>query len=207
MFMTCVEIDRLHPSARQALADCCDMHRNVMRLFASSNDSINRNEEQVLFRVIEQQNRINLYVTSKKRPDLSKAGWLVADQCRQRNMQPLLDAFSVGQVLSFDLLAHPSRKTKVEGKNSARVFLRTPEERLLWLTRQGEKYGFRILNLQEDEPYDLYGKRATGKIVLRVVRLKGQLQITDVDAFRAAYPNGIGPEKAYGLGMLLLSRG
>lgn len=207
MFMTCVEIKRLHPSARQALADCCDMHRNVIRLFASSDDPISRNEEQVLFRVAEQQNRINLYITSKKLPDLSKAGWLMADQCRQRNMQPLLDAFSAGQVFGFDLLAHPSKKTKGDGKNSARVFLRTPEERLLWLTHQGEKYGFRILNLQEDEPYDVYGKRSTGKISLRVVRLKGQLQITDADAFKAAYQNGIGPEKAYGLGMMLLSRG
>ena len=34
MFLTCAAIDRRHPSARQALSDCCDMHRNVMRLFA-----------------------------------------------------------------------------------------------------------------------------------------------------------------------------
>ena len=207
MFMTCVEINRLHPSARQALSDCCDMHRNVMRLFASSEDPISRDEKQVLFRVAEQQNRINLYITSKTLPDLSKAGWLVTDQCRQRDMQPLLDAFSAGQVFGFDLLTHPSKKIKGNGKNSARAFLRTPEERLVWLMHQGEKYGFRVLGLQEEEPYDIYGKRSTGRLTLRVVQLKGQLQITNAEAFKAAYQNGIGPEKAYGLGMLLLSRG
>jgi len=207
MFMTCVEIDRLHPSARQALADCCDMHRNVMRLFATSEAAVSRADEQVLYRVAEQQSRIHLYITSKDRPDLTNATWILAGQSRQRDMQPVLDVLAAGQVFAFDLLAHPSKKIKGEGKNSSRVFLRTPEERAAWLNRQGVKGGFRVMSLQEAEPYDLHGNRTTGKIVLRSIRLRGQLQITDAESFKRAYQEGIGPEKAYGLGMLLLSRG
>lgn len=205
--MTCIEMDRLHTSTRQALADCCDMHRNIMRLFPSPNSGNIREEEQVLYRVVEHKNALQLYVTSRSKPDLAEARWLKGESCRQRDMQPLLDAFADDQVYSFDLLAHPSKKMKGEGKNSTRVFLRTPEERAQWLHRQGEKYGFRIAGLREEEPYDLSGKRSTGIMLIRAIRFCGQLQVTDAEAFRLAYQNGIGAEKAYGLGMLMLSRG
>lgn len=207
MFMTCVEIDRRHPSARQALADCSDMHRNIMRLFASSTAPVRRCEERVLYRIVEQRSTIQLYLTSQQAPDLSQARWLLAERQRQREMRPLLDGFAAGQVFSFDLLTHPSKKVRGEGKNSARRFLKTAEERFAWLAHQGEKYGFHLLGVHEEEPYDIHGKRSTGRMTLRVVRMIGQLQITEADAFRTAYQNGIGPEKAYGLGMLLLTRG
>lgn len=207
MFMTCVEINRLHYSARQALADCCDMHRNIMRLFASDSAPVRRNDEQVLYRVIEQQNVISLYITSKMPPNLQNANWLFTEHCRQRNIQPVLDTFAVGQVLAFDLLTHPSKKIKGHGKNSARVFLKTSDERLHWMIHEGEKHGFRLMEMKEDEPFDMHGRRYTGKIILRIVRMRGRLQITDAELFAEAYQNGIGPEKAYGLGMLLLSRG
>lgn len=205
--MTCIEMDRLHPSTRQALADCCDMHRNIMKLFSSPSRGNIRKEEQVLYRVLEHRGVLQLYITSKNRPSLAEARWLKGDSCRQRDMQPLLDAFANGQVYSFDLLAHPSKKVKGEGKNSTRVFLRTPEERAQWLAHQGEKYGFRVAGLHEEEPYDLCGKRSTGTMLIRAIRFAGQLQITDAAAFRLAYQSGIGAEKAYGLGMLMLSRG
>lgn len=44
-------------------------------------------------------------------------------------------------------------------------------------------------------------------MTLRVLRMTGVLRVTDAEAFRRGYENGIGPEKAYGLGMLMLRRG
>ena len=207
MLMTCVEVDRLHPSTRQALSDCCDMHRNVMRLFASSEDRLCRTDEKILYRVVMQNNAVHLYITSKSAPDLSAASWLKKEHCRQQDLQRLLEGFSAGQVFSFDLLAHPSKKQKQSNGNSKRVFLRAAEERAAWLARQGEKCGFRVTGLYEEEPYDMHGKRSTGTMKLRVVRMKGQLQVVEAEKFAAAYQNGIGPEKSYGLGMLLLGRG
>lgn len=207
MLMTCVEVDRLHPSARQALVDCCDMHRNIMRLFASSENKLSRTDEQLLYRVVTQNNAIHLYITSKSAPDLNGVSWLKTEHFRQRDLQRLLEGFSKGQMFSFDLLTHPSKKQKQVDGNSKRVFLRTAEERADWLARQGEKGGFRMVSLYEEEPYDMHGKRSTGAMKLRVVRFKGQLQVVDAEKFAAAYQSGIGPEKAYGLGMLLLSGG
>ena len=110
-----------------------------------------------------------------------------------------------GWQAGFDLLACPSKKIRREGTNSARIFLRTPEERTVWLRRQGEKYGFLIRSVHEISETQVCGKKETGRIRLHAVHFSGLLEVTDVKTFQAAYARGIGPEKAYGLGMLLLT--
>ncbi len=206
MYLTCATIDRLHPSARQALGDCCDMHRNVMKLFASAQAT--RENGQILYRVLEEAGQPRLYITSLTKPDLSQAAWLQYGQdMRQRDLSPLLNGFEAGTTLRFDLLAHPSKKVDAGRSNSARVFLKTQEERHAWLERQGEKNGFSLCACHEDVPYDVLGKRKTGLLQLRAVRFDGVLRVTDAAAFRKGYACGIGPEKAYGLGMLMLKRG
>lgn len=209
MYLTCASVNRLDASARQALADCCDMHRNVMKLFSFGEETPPRQTQHVLYRMVEQGNDIKLYISSAAAPDLSRAKWLYHGQnARQRPLDALLTAFHVGRQMGFDLLACPSKKVASEGRpNSARVFLRTPQERRDWLNRQGEKYGFAVCALREYEPVELYGKRKTGNMSLRAVRFSGLLKITDAERFAEAYRQGIGPEKAYGLGMLLLTGG
>lgn len=204
MYMTCVAIDRHNPSARQALADCCDMHKNIMRLYSSSENSVARCAGKILYRIVEQQNEIMLYLTSTHLPDMRKTAWIKSHTVRQCDLQPLVNRFAPGQSFSFDLLTHPSKKEMRTGANSHRVFLRTARERADWLQRQGEKGGFRVVSLQEGAPFDLRGKRPTGNICLRAVRMMGRLEITDTARFAQAYQSGIGPEKAYGMGMLLL---
>lgn len=204
MYMTCVAIDRHNPSARQALADCCDMHKNIMRLYSSSENSVARCAGKILYRIVEQQNEIMLYLTSTHLPDMRQTAWIKSHTVRQCDLQPLVNCFAPGQSFSFDLLTHPSKKEMRTGANSHRVFLRTARERADWLQRQGEKGGFRVVSLQEGAPFDLRGKRPTGNICLRAVRMMGRLEITDTARFAQAYQSGIGPEKAYGMGMLLL---
>lgn len=206
MYLTCVLPNPAHPSTRQALGDCCDMHRNIMKLFPPSPDM--RAEANVLYRILEEDGQTRLYIASAEKPDLSRAAWLSCGQgMRQRDLAALLAGFREGTALRFDLLAHPSKKVDVGRGNSARVFLRAEEDRLAWLQRQGEKNGFQVCACREDQPRDLRGKRATGEILFRAVRFTGILRITDAAAFRRGYERGIGPEKAYGMGMLLLRKG
>ena len=147
--------------ARQALSDCCDMHRNVMRLFAPRENM--RAEACVLFRVLEERGMARLYLTSATPPDLSRAAWAVLRAGRrQRDLSPLLEWFHPGIVFGFDLLAYPCKKVDVGRTNSVRAFLTTPEERRAWLIRQGEKNGFALRALREDEPADMRGKRRDG---------------------------------------------
>jgi CRISPR-associated protein Cas6/Cse3/CasE subtype I-E len=180
------------------------MHKNIMRLYSPSENSVARYTEKILYRIVEQQNEIMLYLTSSRLPDMRQTAWINSHTVRQCDLQPLVNRFAPGQTFSFDLLTHPSKKVIRTGANSRRVFLRTAQERADWLRHQGEKGGFRVVSLQEDTPFDLHGKRSTGNICLRAVRMMGRLEITDTVRFADAYQSGIGPEKAYGMGMLLL---
>ena len=89
MYMTCVAIDRHNPSARQALADCCDMHKNIMRLYSSSENSVARCAGKILYRIVEQQNEIMLYLTSTHLPDMRQTAWIKSHTVRQCDLQPL----------------------------------------------------------------------------------------------------------------------
>ena len=205
MFLTCAAIDRRHPSARQALDDCCDMHRNVMRLFAPKDNM--RAEACVLFRVLEERGQARLYLTSAMQPDLSRAAWLsYGRNAQQRDLSPLLERFCPEAAFGFDLLAYPCKKADVGRANSVRAFLTSPEERRAWLARQGEKNGFALQACREEESEDMRGKRKTGLIQIRAVRFSGVLKVVDVELFRRGYLHGIGPEKPYGLGMLMLRK-
>lgn len=205
MYLTCATINRQHRSARQALGDCCDMHRNVMALYPHVQCPAARSSCGVLFRTMEQQGETLLYLMSETQPNVSEVGWLEVNRVRIRDLEPLRNVLIAGKVLRFDLLAHPSKKVDAERKNSARVFLRTEDERKQWLVRQGAKHGFQVMTVQEKQSFDLHGKRATGTMYLRAVQFCGTFKVTDADLFWNGYVHGIGSEKSYGMGMLLLS--
>jgi CRISPR system Cascade subunit CasE len=205
VYLTCATINRLQQSARQALGDCCDMHRNVMTLYPHVQCLEARKSGGVLFRTMEQRGDTLLYLMSETQPDFSGVEWLNSSSARVRDVAPLRSVLATGKTLRFDLLAHPSKKVNAERKNSARVFLRTEDERKQWLARQGEKYGFSVDASQEKLILDLHGKRSTGPMYLKAVQFNGILRVTDPDMFWKGYTQGIGAEKSYGLGMLLLS--
>ena len=115
-----------------------------------------------------------------------------------------------GQTWGFDLVTMPFKKERrSDSGNSRRRMLRDEEERLEWLFRKAEQNGFAILDVQEikDEKMNIYHPSDKGgKMVMDSYRYTGIMTIKDVSAFRKAVQEGIGPGKAYGLGMLLLKR-
>lgn len=106
-----------------------------------------------------------LYLMSSVQPALNEASWLFRGQnARQRDLTPLLARFAPGAAFGFDLLAYPCKKVYEGHRNSVRTFLHTPQERLDWLERQGEKNGFSLSACHEDEAGDIRGKRKTGLV-------------------------------------------
>ena len=202
MYLSRIDLSISSPAVRQALRNCQDMHRTLMKSFDCA-----RVEAGMLYRVIRTDDAIFIYVQSMARPQwecIEKSGY----QCtRMQDISAILEKLQRDVVLHFSLLACPSKKVKGEGKNSQRVLLRGTEERLEWLKREGEKHGFVLLEAHESaKEYKLSGKKASGEFFLSGVPFEGVLQITDEAAFRDAFKQGIGPEKAYGFGMLMLSR-
>ncbi len=203
MYLSRIDLNISSPAVRQALRNCQDMHRTLMKAFDGT-----REEAGMLYRIIRTDEAIFIYVQSIVSPQwerIEKSGYRCT---RMQDISAVLEKLKRDTVLRFFLLACPSKKVKGEGKNSQRVLLRGAEERLEWLKREGEKHGFSLLEAHEYAKEEkISGKKASGEFFLSGVPFEGTLKITDAAAFQDAFKQGIGPEKSYGFGMLMLSRG
>lgn len=209
MVLSKIILDIRHPSVRQAMRDANDMHRNIMSGFsAQGGEEMARAGMRVLYRLFSKRDQLYLLVSSDERPDpaaLAERGFYT-DETLIRDVTPLKDVFQEGRCLRFELFASPCRKVGGAGRNSRRMFLETPEERAEWLARKGENGGFHILQLDElGGRVDVVGRRDSMVVKNSAVLYSGVLRITDADAFWRSYSEGIGPGKAYGMGMLNVS--
>ena len=202
MILSLLKLDLTSPSVRQSLKNCQDMHRNIMKAFDSA-----RNDAKVLYRVLRSKENIRIYVQSMAEPHwerIENNGFICE---KMKDISKLSDSFREGQVLSFDILGCPSKKVAGEGKNSKRVILREKEAQIGWIKREGEKNGFIILDaFVYGKTEILCGKRDTGTFQIAGLVFQGTLKITDPVSFQKGFMNGIGPEKAYGFGMMMVKR-
>jgi CRISPR system Cascade subunit CasE len=88
-----------------------------------------------------------------------------------------------------------------------RYGLAAEQAQLAWLIRQGERYGF-VLEAAFVAASDvLKGHRQNDEFIhLQRVHYEGLLRATDTASLLNALQNGIGPGKAFGCGLLSLSR-
>lgn len=207
MYRSLLMIDRKDPSFRQALGNVQDMHRNLMRAFRFRDTKMPRAEESLLYALMEENGAPVLYVLSREEPEWENVkGVSLYPGSSPVCIDALRDRFTAGRLLSFRLFASPTKKVAREGRLSARKFLEQPDERRDWLLRQAEKAGFSVKQYAEENTREVTGFKKGGKIYHKGVVFTGILEITDPDAFWEAYCGGIGPGKAYGLGMLLVKR-
>ncbi|MEU5691981.1 type I-E CRISPR-associated protein Cas6/Cse3/CasE [Actinosynnema sp. NPDC020468] len=109
-----------------------------------------------------------------------------------------------------------------------RVAHRTVAHQLEWLLRRTAGYGFAIPVARTDDPapglvpasdaktpyevrvvdstrYRISKKDGAKPVTMQAITFEGRLAVTDPDALRAAMLSGIGPNKAYGCGLLTLA--
>lgn len=136
-----------------------------------------------------------------------------------------------GMVLVFRLRANPTRRiatgnaAEAERWRGKRVDLRREQDQLDWLRRKGEQSGFQLLHARASTAVPnvraVPGQRLAGvrrssseegeagrvdRLTFGSVLFEGELVITDAPVFRRALEEGIGPGKAYGLGLLSVAR-
>lgn len=202
MILSLLTLDLRSPSVRQSLQDCQDLHRSIMRAFDTG-----RSDAKVLYRLVRSEKNIQVYVQSIAEPQWERIESNGFHCERIKDISRLPESFRTEQALRFSLFACPSKKVAGEGKNSKRVILRGEEAQLDWLKRQGEKNGFIILEAHiSGKGEQLSGKKPSGSFQIAGVPFEGVLQVKDLDAFRKGFESGIGAEKAYGFGMLMVQR-
>lgn len=202
MYLTKIELDPGNRTVRSALGDCQKMHRLLNGLFTSP-----REEAKLLYRVRSSGHNCAVYLYSDS-PVLREKLLPFMVLAGERDVSAWQSAMTEGQIVRFDLLTMPSRKVMQEGsKNSRRRVLRTMEERLAWLARKAAQNGFEILSVQELETSGFSGNHEAdqgGRMNWDAYHYTGILEIRDAKAFQRALAGGLGPGKAYGLGMILL---
>lgn len=202
MYLSKLVLDISHPSVRQALRNCQDMHRNLMKAFSGT-----REEAGMLYRLEKKRNALEVYVLSAQYPcwiHIAGNGY----QCiGVKDISALREMYREGAVLRFDLRACPSKKVQGKARNSKRVFLRSEQERMEWLIRQAKKYGFSLIDAHETGICGhVEGSKGTDRIDYTTVDYSGVLHIDNPESFWNSYILGVGAGKAYGIGMMLLAR-
>ena len=207
MFLSCLELDYRSPSVRQCIKNCQDMHRTIMKAMPNYECSNAREQDSVLYRIISKQNKTFIYVLCKDKPDWQRISGQGFKFEQPKDVSGLNKVFVPGACFTFDLVACTAKKQSVPEGNSKRVFLKNDEERINWLNRKAEQNGFKVGWVREEGTIKEFGVHTDdrGSEMWHMgVRFRGELIITDKDAFLKAFTGGIGPGKAYGFGMLML---
>lgn len=202
MYLTRIDIDPYSSHAPRLLQDTYAMHQVMCDLADQP-----RSEANLLHRIVSRNNRVSVYVYSAQPLDHNR----IARGLRlggERDLTPLFDGLKNGQVLAFDLVTMPSKKIRQKDRtqNSRRVLLRNPAERKTWLERQLERFGMKLLSVTENEAVHAaaWQRRRKNAFQLRGYHYTGYVRITDADLARDAISRGIGPERAFGFGMLMV---
>jgi CRISPR system Cascade subunit CasE len=212
---------------RRDLADCQELHRTIMCAFSPAADLSGNARERfgVLHRldVDRRRNRLVLYVQSLEEPDWSHLapGYLEENpNLENPACKPVGDKYrglKTGAVFTFRLQANPTRKVDKRNQKDGprwhgkRVELRQEEEQLAWLRRKGEQGGFSLLGVRVLSQMKEQGRRQRSggpgsPLTLAAVVFEGHLRIIDAEKFyHHSLARGIGPGKAYGLGLLSLA--
>lgn len=222
MFLSRLVLDPRSRAVQRDLADCQQLHRTIMAAFPETTppDHNAREYYGVLHRleVEPAHNRLILYVQSRIQPDWSRlpSGYTLRKP-EEKSITQSYRALTAGTVLAFRLKANPSKRLIAprfdpEGRQrlGQRVELRREEEQLDWLRRKGEQGGFDLISARVVGHGKEQGRRtrsrAVAQLTVAAVTFQGYLRITDADTFyNNSLSRGLGPGKAYGLGLLSLA--
>ncbi len=174
--------DRSNSSVRQSLIDSQDMHRNIMRFFENS-----RKSAKVLYRITNDA----IYVSSVNEPCITESNGMTVTAMKEMRIP------EDGETLRFSLLTRPYKKI-----NGHRIPLIKKDERIKWLYKQSQRYGFLFESLSENKCGII--RSGYKEFEFEAYYYSGIIKVLEKSKFISLLENGIGAEKAYGLGMFMV---
>jgi len=208
MYLSQLHLDRSHAQARADLASPYQLHATLCRALAGEGQAPPR----FLWR-LEAGRAPVVLVQSPRPPEWERLeqrypGYLA--QAPESKPMPL-EHLQPGQVLRFRLRANPTvtRKDPQNPDKRKRHGLKSVEEQLEWLHRQGARGGFDLLGAMvvQSERVRMFKHTRDGEIVLWAVLYEGYLRVSDLEAFRRTLASGLGHAKALGFGLLSIGKG
>lgn len=192
------------------LSDPQKLHEVVASAHAAPSDGSAR----TLWRLDSTRSGMVLYTTSPNPLDPKKFQQELGGVTEIRPYDIPSEVVEKGSQVKFVLKANPAVNiTTSEGKPVRRV-ARTRAERIQWLSEVGSRGGFTFDDADVEASDDPASSRTVvrrsedkgGEHVLECVVFRGKLRITDTDAFLSTLYAGVGKGKAFGCGLITLSR-
>lgn len=208
MYLTRVKLDISKRETQLALSASGRFHGAIERAFEQKQ---NRN----LWRIDKLRGEYYILILSEEMPKLKDFIEQFGDSkslAETKEYEVLLNKITDQSVWRFRMVANPTHSVKTKsgrGKVMAHV---TPEHQMEWLKTKAAANGFELVDdtcLVLANEWKNFYKNAGGKdmrVRLMLVSFEGILRVTDADAFRNALVRGVGRGKAYGAGMLTISK-
>ena len=228
MYLSRVKIDTKNRQKISDLSHLGDYHNWIEQSFP---DEI-KNKERLrhLWRIDSVGNKNYLLVLSKEKPDLDKLEkYGVEGTAATKDYDQFLNNLIEGKRYRFRLTANPTHRITNATTGKSRVVPHiTILQQINWLLDRMDKHGFEVVKYKNLHPYQIIKNRevldqkeyiykldVTSRdwpllrrkgnsrgMKLSRVTFEGVLEITDLEKFKEALINGIGREKAYGMGLL-----
>lgn len=203
MFLSKINLDTFSRAAFRYEANPNALHGALCQAAHMS-----RRDGQLLYRQVNDRGRNAVYTYSAVPIDGSALpkGLKLAGQ---RNLTDWLASLEPGTVLAFDLLAVPAKKVhNSTSHNSKRVILRDQKERLAWVRKRLDSADCTVLELCEGNARRsrIHKGREQRTFFLSGYSYTGLLEVRNPQILKSLLERGVGSEKAYGYGMLMVSR-
>ncbi|WP_024747276.1 type I-E CRISPR-associated protein Cas6/Cse3/CasE [Levilactobacillus namurensis] len=219
MYLSRVEIDTQNRAKTKKLTHLGAYHNWVEQSFPEEVATGERQRH--LWRIDQLGSKRYLLVLSPEKPDLEAlTTYGVPGTAATKSYDSFIDRLQLGQRLRFRLTANPTHTIydQPELQRHGRVVPHiTVAQQSKWLVDRSAKAGFELPE-QPASVFELGELRKTFNVVQRdwptlhkkkgrTVRLsrvtfEGELQITNLEAFKEVLTTGLGREKAYGMGLL-----
>ena len=196
--------------------------RKTLRALSSPNlfhgaveSSFNRTEDvrqRNLWRIDQLNGKYYLLILSREKPDLSEAVNQFASEGEEwatKGYDSFLEKIKADSWWHFRLVANPTYQ-KSAGKNQrGRICAHTTSDnQRKWLIKQGELHGFAVsedsFEIRESKWYHFNKTAGKNQVSMLSVTYEGILKVVDEEKVRKVLTDGIGREKAYGVGLMTL---
>lgn len=151
-----------------------------------------------------------ILILSEDIPDLNEfaSQYGYVGKYETKDYSPLLDKIKTGDCWGFRLTANPTISKMSENSRGKVLAHITAKHQKEWLINRSENNGFSVeedsFTVVQSKWYRFYKKNfdKSPAVQLLSVTFEGNLTITDENKFKETLCNGIGREKAYGMGLL-----
>ncbi|MGI6736864.1 MAG: type I-E CRISPR-associated protein Cas6/Cse3/CasE [Anaerovoracaceae bacterium] len=200
LYLSRVKLDITRRATQIALASPNKIHGAVEEAF-------DQKQKRNLWRLDRLKGSEYLIILSSDRPDLSvisKQFGFSGDTGETKDYEPLLRRITKGSRWHFRLVSNPTHSIKTKNGRGKVVAHVSPKWQIAWLEQKSRKNGFVFSDVKVvGSKWLIFNKRNRGqKIKIKEVTFEGELTVENEEKFKNALINGIGREKAYGMGLL-----